>query len=252
MYLRDKQHLKSIKATTEHLAAILWAYAGRRLSALAEVARKVREEHHGAPGTIRNRLAVLKAACRHAWKHHGLTKHDPTSRMQLPKVRNERHVYADRREMLTLARAADRHDVRVMIRTAFYSGMRLGELMRVEVRDTFLLADTKNDDRRSIPIHPKLRTCLPYLPLMTGKSTLERGFHRARVRVGLAHMRIHDLRHSAASEMVNAGVDLYSIGKVLGHRDPKSTQRYAHLTHRTLADAVGKIGRKPSDKPKAA
>ena len=57
-------------------------------------------------------------------------------------------------------------------------------------------------------------------------------------------MRFHDLRHSAASEMVNAGVDLYTVGRVLGHRDPRSTQRYAHLTHDTLADAVGKIGRK--------
>lgn len=44
--------------------------------------------------------------------------------------------------------------------------------------------------------------------------------------------------------MVNAGVDLYTVGAVLGHRDPRSTKRYAHLTARTLADAVGTIGRK--------
>jgi len=260
LYLKDKTQLKSFKATAEHLAAIAWAYLGKPLSALHEVAKAVRDNPVGergrpvAPATIRNRLACLKAACRHAWKHHGISKHDPTSRMQLPKVRNERHVYADRRDMLRLARAADRRDVCVLVRAAFYTGMRLGELQRVEVDgDLLLLRDTKNDDVRALPVHPKLRTLLRYLPLAADKNALEHGFDRARRRVGLQHVRIHDLRHSAASEMVNAGEDLYTVGTVLGHRDPRSTKRYSHLTARKLADAVGKIGRKvPHTKPKAA
>ena len=48
----------------------------------------------------------------------------------------------------------------------------------------------------------------------------------------------------AASEMVNAGVDLFTVGRVLGHRDPRSTGRYAHLTAESLAAAVAKIGKK--------
>ncbi len=202
-----------------------------------------------------SRLAILKAACRWAWRKHGLCESAPTTRMQMPAVRNERHVYATRRQMLTLARAADRHDVRVLIRTAFYTGMRLGELMRVEVAGGALhLADTKNGERRSIPAHRAIQTCLRYLPLTAGKRTLQAGFLRARRAVGLDHIRIHDLRHSAASEMINADVDLFTVGAVLGHKDPRSTQRYAHLKHETLADAVGKIGRKDphKDHPKAA
>jgi site-specific recombinase XerD len=39
-------------------------------------------------------------------------------------------------------------------------------------------------------------------------------------------------------------VDLYSVGRVLGHRDSRSTQRYSHLTADSLAAAVGKIGAK--------
>lgn len=54
----------------------------------------------------------------------------------------------------------------------------------------------------------------------------------------------HDLRHSSASEMINAGVSLFTVGRVLGHRSAQSTARYSHLTHDTLADAVGKIGRR--------
>jgi len=58
----------------------------------------------------------------------------------------------------------------------------------------------------------------------------------------LTHIHIHDLRHSAASEMVNAGVDLFVVGAVLGHKDGRSTRRYAHLTGATLAEALGAIG----------
>lgn len=263
LYLQDKQHLKSYKATAEHLAAIAWSYAGKPMSDLPAVARAVvtntasaREGRTVSPGTVRNRLAVLKAACRWAWKQHALTPHDPTVRMQLPTVRNERHVYIDRRQMLTLARACDDHATRIAIRVAFYSGMRLGEIQRVEVAGRVLvLPDTKNNDRRAIPAHPRLATCLDYLPLAAPDRQLQHAFSKARQAVGLAHVHFHDLRHSAASEMVNHGVDLYSIGKVLGHRDPRSTARYSHLNHETLADAVGKIGgRKPAhtDRPKAA
>jgi site-specific recombinase XerD len=60
----------------------------------------------------------------------------------------------------------------------------------------------------------------------------------------LGHVRLHDLRHSAASEMIHAGFDLYTVGAVLGHKSPVSTARYAHLAHARLRDAVGSIGGK--------
>lgn len=251
MYLRAKEGLKAHKSTAEHLAAIAWAYVGRKMSELPDVAAAVRQNRAGArdgttvkDATVRNRLACLKAACRFAWKQ-GLTKEDPTTRMILPTVRNERHVYASRAEVAALVRHADRHDARVMILAAYYTGMRLGELQRVQVEgDALWLADTKNGDRRAVPVHPRLKRWVKFLPLTAPKITLQRAFQRARVRAGLPHIHIHDLRHSAASEMVNAGVDLYVVGKVLGHRDSRSTQRYAHLRHDTLADAVGRIGRK--------
>lgn len=263
LYLSDKAHLKSHKAAQEHLAAIAWAYAGKPLSALPDVAREVTQNPESAregktlmPATLRNRLALLKAACRWAWKQHGLGDKDPTARMQLPAVRNERHVYIDRREMLAVARACTDHATRIAVRVSFYSGLRLGEILRTEViGDALVLADTKNDDRRAIPAHPRIATCLDYLPLAVADTHIQYAFARARERVGLEHVHFHDLRHSAASEMVNAGVDLYSIGKVLGHRDPRSTQRYAHLQHQTMADAIGKIGSRKdahNGKPKAA
>ena len=256
LYLADKQHLKSLRSAAEHLAAIAWAYAGRPMSQLPEIAREVasrrlipasakRGEHEISLATARNRLALLKAACRHAWKAHGLTQSDPTARMVLPSVRNERQVYVERDEMLRLARACTNSQARAAIRLAFYSGLRLGELRAAVLeRGLIVLKDTKNGDIRAVPPHPKIAHLLNWLPLTAPKITIQRAFDRARRAVGLPDVHFHDLRHSAASAMINAGVDLYTVGAVLGHRDPRSTQRYAHLNAGTLAAAVGTIGQK--------
>ncbi|OMG75218.1 tyrosine-type recombinase/integrase [Burkholderia ubonensis] len=70
---------------------------------------------------------------------------------------------------------------------------------------------------------------------------------KARTKAGHPDVRFHDLRHSAASEMINAGIDLYTVGDTvggaLGHKTTTSTKRYARLVTDKLAEAVKKIGR---------
>ena len=51
----------------------------------------------------------------------------------------------------------------------------------------------------------------------------------------------NSLRHTAASWLVMQGVDPYAVGQVLGHRTPRMTQRYAHLSPQYMAGAVGKL-----------
>jgi integrase len=63
-------------------------------------------------------------------------------------------------------------------------------------------------------------------------------WNTARKRAGLADVRIHDLRHSFASLLVNAGRTLYEVQHILGHTQVKTTQRYAHLSQSTLRDAA--------------
>jgi integrase len=60
----------------------------------------------------------------------------------------------------------------------------------------------------------------------------------ARRKVGLADVRIHDLRHSFASLLINSGRSLYEVQKLLGHTQIKTTQRYAHLAPETLLEAT--------------
>lgn len=65
---------------------------------------------------------------------------------------------------------------------------------------------------------------------------------RVRDRIpGLKGVRLHDLRHSMASDAIMAGVPLAVVGKILGHRRPETTARYAHIADSVLTDAVEKV-----------
>ncbi len=76
--------------------------------------------------------------------------------------------------------------------------------------------------------NPKTR--LPYVSIFCSWNT-------ARKQAGLADVRVHDLRHSFASLLINSGRTLYEVQTLLGHTQAKTTQRYAHLSPSTLLDA---------------
>lgn len=251
LYLKDKAELKSYKQTMEHLRSVQEMYQGKKVSELSNVSKLINAHSTWSPATKKNRLALLRAACRWAWKHHELTAVDPTHVLIMPQVKNARMIYPTRRDMLELAsaaRALGMRDLSRLIRLAFYSGMRLGELLSVRInkQGDFELANTKNGDRRIVPVHPRLTTVLKHLPLSTKRSTIQSQWRRVRSLVGMDHVHIHDLRHATASEMINNGVSLHQVGAVLGHRDPKSTMRYAHLQRNTLAAAIGRVGSRKS------
>lgn len=65
----------------------------------------------------------------------------------------------------------------------------------------------------------------------------------ARKRANLSDVRIHDLRHSFASLLINSGRTLYEVQHILGHTQVKTTQRYAHLSQETLLDAANSATR---------
>lgn len=194
--------------------------------------------------TISNTLGYIRAAIKYAHKI-GKVPHDETAKMLVPHFDNERHVYKGRREMLEIAKACTHRETRAAIRVAFYSGMRLSEILRATVtRGEFSLGTTKNGRPRNVPIHPRIAVIARRVKFTIKPHKLKDEWEKARAKAGYPDLRFHDLRHSAASEMINGGKDLYTVGKVLGHVSMTSTQRYAHLVTETLADAISKIGKK--------
>ena len=64
-----------------------------------------------------------------------------------------------------------------------------------------------------------------------------------RKEAGLDDVRLHDLRHTVASQAVARGVPLSIVARMLGHADPKMTLRYAHVGDRDLQAAAERIGK---------
>jgi site-specific recombinase XerD len=60
-------------------------------------------------------------------------------------------------------------------------------------------------------------------------------------------VRIHDLRHSFASTGIRQGVSLYATGKLLGHRQATTTQRYAHLERDATREALERVSQAIED-----
>lgn len=61
---------------------------------------------------------------------------------------------------------------------------------------------------------------------------------------GLDDVRLHDLRHTFASVAVSNGVSLHIVGALLGHSQPRTTARYAHLAANPLIEAADLVGKK--------
>ena len=250
-FLKERvPQLKQGANVTRELALMFWVYRGKYLAELPEVCKAytstaVKEDGSPlAPASIRNRLRYLVSACRWGWRVHSMTEHDPAARVVMPTVNNERQLYSSRADMLAIARLCKNRMARMAIRMAFYSGMRLSEVLRAVPRgDCWHLADTKNGQPRLVPVHPRVAVCARRFKAGP-KITVQNNFRKAADGAGFPGLHFHDLRHSAASEMINAGIDLYTVGAVLGHKDSRSTRRYAHLNTNALMGAVGRIGKK--------
>lgn len=170
----------------------------------------------------------------------------------------ERFLSAEEAERLRQAVAASQNkQLKHIVGLLLLTGARLRELLdarweNVDLeRRSWLIPTSKTGKPRYVPLSsaavaiieqlPRLKGC-PYLVPNpdTEKpfNSIKNGWQKAIRDAKLPGLRLHDLRHSAASFMVNSGVDLFAVGKVLGHASYQSTQRYAHLANDTLLRAV--------------
>jgi len=157
--------------------------------------------------------------------------------------------------------------VRPLFTVAVNTGMRWGELMGLAWKDVAIehglltVRDPKNRETRHVPMNQATKEALlahrlqqareaggivkqVFVNRVTGKpfNNLRKAFKKALDAAGVTrHIRFHDLRHTAASHMVMSGLDLRTTGAILGHKDPKVTQRYAHLAPDHLKHAIDRL-----------
>jgi integrase len=156
-------------------------------------------------------------------------------------------------DLRTLLRATDGRFHPHLLLSA-HTGIRMSEQYSLKwsqidfARRQIYLPRTKNGDPRDIPLNGTAILALERLReesdgnLVFPNAESPRGWFLAAVeRAGLKDYTWHCNRHTFASRLVMAGVDLHTVGELLGHRTAQMTKRYAHLTVNHKQAAVERI-----------
>ncbi len=216
-------------------------------------------QNKGAHGINRD-ISALKTMMRTAekWKLIGKQEWSLLSKIRTPRGRIEFH---NEEEIKKLIEAAPSFDWELVIRLGARAGLRRGEIAMLRWQDVnfkehqIYVAPNKTDMHRFVPISEDL-----YKALNVAKKRAKTPFV---INIGEEHSRktkdyltsyykkiaksagvksfLHKLRHTFASHLVQAGVDLYSVSKLLGHSSINMTEIYAHLAPKTLKDAVSRL-----------
>ena len=222
-----------------------------------------------ATATIRHVTKLVRHILNKASELGIFTGADPCKNIKLQKVQNARLRFLARDEaenlLAELRKTSDR--VAQMATMSLYSGMRLGEIFALKWGDIdyehgiITILDSKNGEARPIFITDPIRAILCELTkgapadklFVTNRgdsvkflsNTFGRVIDKLALNEGITDRRqrvsFHTLRHTYASWAVMAGVPLFQLGKALGHKSSKMTERYSHLapdSQKVVFDAV--------------
>jgi len=218
--------------------------------------------HQGYAGATVNRwLVIMRYMYRLAqrWGVAGAEKNPMVGIDLLPtNGHRERFLSAEETQRLRVAvERSENPQLKYIVALALLTGARKRELLDARWDDvdldrrTWRVPMTKSGKPRHVPLSSTAVAVIKSLPrwvgcpyLLPNPVSLQpyvnffKSWDTARQRAGLPEVRVHDLRHSAASYMANAGQSLLVISKVLGHSQIKTTQIYSHLAQDTLLAAV--------------
>lgn len=233
--------------------------------------RKAREKLHRdrGPATTNRYLSAMRSAWNWA-RASGLVANDRRwpERLLLTEPRGRTRFLSDT-ELAALLRAAREYSVQMYaaIVTSIGTGLRQGELLRLDWQDVDLVKQTlrvriaKNDEPRTVHLPESACDALKALQgdkvraisgavFMMGdgtrlrKSTIESRWRVVRAAAGLTDFHWHDLRHSCASIMAQNGATLLQIAEQLGHKSFNMTQRYSHLVQGAALPAHAALNEK--------
>ena len=240
------------------------AFGARRLADIQrhEVENWLRGLSSGGlcAATCNRILAVFKAICSLAEIRGVLpVGQSPCTGVSSFKIHAQRERYLTRDEAWRLMRALEKSDraEALALRLLLLTGARKSEVLkarwehiRLDLR-LLIVPLSKSGKPRHIPLSDEAIRIIRVIPRVPGCPWLFPGhapgkplsdiylfWNGVRRGLGIADVRIHDLRHSFASFLVNAGHSRYEVQKLLGHSDPRTTMRYAHLGQEALVAAA--------------
>jgi integrase/recombinase XerC len=218
--------------------------------------------------TVIRKIAALRSFGRYL-RQRGLIDADPAAQLVLPRAGRRLPRFIPESEIQRLLDGPWSEDPRglrdrAIIELLYGTGMRLGELVRLDREDIDLVHGTarvlgKGDKERIVCFGPPTASALrDYLaalkedspgrgrPLFTGQSgrrlhprTVQRRVHRHLGRLARAGgTSPHALRHSFATHLLDHGADIRAIQELLGHANLGTTQVYTHVSIEALRDAV--------------
>lgn len=218
-----------------------------------------------APATVNRRLALLGAVFASAERWGQLPAgQNPVRQVPPLAVHNACERYLSGAELARLLKALDVEPNRAVASLCLLlllTGARRSEIANARwehidlQRGVLTVPVAKSGRARHVVLSRQAIDCIRALPRSPGCAWLLPAprtgrpltgvfpvWRRIRSRADLHDLRLHDLRHSYASFLVNAGRSLYEVQHLLGHANPRTTQRYAHLAPGTLRDAADTVG----------
>jgi integrase len=188
-------------------------------------------------------------------------------------AKRKRYLIGAELERLSAALADhDDRDAADIFRLLLLTGARRAEIQAARWADVDLEkgvwtkpgATTKQRTEHIVPLNAPARQLIAERPIGESEYIFpgRNGGHRVEIKSNwrrickaaqITGLRIHDLRHSYASILASSGVGLHAIGTLLGHTQPQTTHRYAHLFDDHLRQATERVGEvvMPANKPKA-
>ena len=266
----SRQNKRSWRRDETSIAHLKAYFKSRSLTGItADMIERYKAERGGivSKSTVNRELACLKTIFTKAVEW-GKTERSPAAKVKKFQEPKGREIYLTDNEMRRLIEAAG-STLRPVIIIALGTGMRKGEILglkweNVHLHEGYILIteeNSKSKKSRNVPMSGPVASALGGVPregdfVFYNPKTkapildVKTAFHTAIRRAGLKKgVRFHDLRHSAASAMIRAGVDLVTVSKILGHATIQMTMRYVHASPENMKKAVDILGAMIEERP---